>query len=69
MQYRLKWSKHIQDIWVSSNSTKAIIFQLDSATNYSIEVAAMNSAGSGKYSVAIIVTTKGMIFYLSLLLH
>ena len=61
MQYKVQWSKYTQDIWVSSNSTEATIFPLNSATKYSIEVAAANSVGIGKYSDAIIVTTKGMI--------
>ena len=42
-------------------TTEVIITDLDPTTTYSIEVAAVNSAGTGVYSVVIIATTKGII--------
>ena len=42
--------------------TEAIITDLDRTTFYSIEVAAMNSAGTGVYSAIINAITKGLIF-------
>ena len=42
-------------------TTVAIITDLDPATNYSIEVAAVNSAGTGVYSAIIYAITKGII--------
>ena len=51
------------------STTEATITGLDAATNYSIEVAAVNSAGIGVYSAAIYNITLGIIFmhYLTLL--
>ena len=40
-------------------ATEAMTSGLNSATNYSIEVAAVNSAGTGDYSNSISVTTSG----------
>ena len=40
-------------------TTEATISGLESATNYSIEVAAMNSAGTGVYSVPLTVLNSG----------
>ena len=60
VQYKLKGSNHINNMRVMSSSTKVTISGLYFATNYSIKVAAVNRAGSGKYSVAIIRTTKGI---------
>ena len=42
------------------DTTKATISGLNAATTYSIEVAAVNSAGIGVYSAEIIVTTIGI---------
>ena len=39
-------------------TTEATIYQLDAATNHSIEVAAVNRAGIGVYSNARFVITK-----------
>ena len=44
------------------STTNETIDGLDAATNYSIKVAAVNSAGIGKYSPAINVTTQGINF-------
>ena len=43
-------------------TTEATISELDPATNYSIEVAAMNNAGIGDYSVPIVLSTEGKVF-------
>ena len=40
-------------------TTEAKISGLNSATNYSIEVAAVNGAGTGNYSNSISATTSG----------
>ena len=61
MQYRVKGSDSTKDITVTSSSTEATISGLDSATNYSIEVAAVNIAGIGAYSNPVYVVTKGMV--------
>ena len=42
-------------------ATQTIIFGLTSSTEYSIEVAAVNSAGTGVYSNAIMQITQGII--------
>ena len=69
MQYRVKGSDDTNNMRVTSSSTEATISGLDFATNYSIEVAAVNSVEAGKYSVAIIGTTKGITFnYIFILL-
>ena len=61
VQYRVKGSDSTKDITVTSSSTEATISGLDSATNYSIEVAAVNIAGIGAYSNLVYVVTKGMV--------
>ena len=66
MQYRVKGSDHTKDITVTSSSTEATISGLDSATNYSIEVAAVNSAGIGAYSSPVYDVTNGMVATLCL---
>ena len=43
------------------STTEATIGGLDAATNYSIEVAAVNRAGPGVYSEVIFVATQGTI--------
>ena len=48
---------------VSGNATtETTISELYSSTNYSIQVAAVNSAGTGIYSTAIFTVTKGIMF-------
>ena len=66
IQYEEKGSYHIKDISVTSSSTEATIFGVNSATNYSIEVVAVNSAGIGVYSSPEYVVTKGMVITLCL---
>ena len=41
-------------------TTEATIYELDAATNYSIEVAAVSRGGTGVYSTAVFVATKSM---------
>ena len=60
MRYGVQGSGRTQTVSVSGGDiTETIISGLDIATNYSIEVAAVNNAGIGVYSVPIISTTKG----------
>ena len=47
---------------MGSATTKATIAGLNTATNYSFEVAAVNSAGIGMYSAAIFAITQGIWF-------
>ena len=42
-------------------TTEATIIGLNAATNYSIDVAAVNSAGTGVYSTIIYAFTKGIL--------
>ena len=60
VRYKVKGSYHIQNMRVKSSAvtTEVTITGLHSATTYSIEVAAVNSAGTGVYSAAIVATTK-----------
>ena len=44
------------------DGTEATISGLDAATSYSIEVAAVNSAGTGVYSSPLYVVTEGVEF-------
>ena len=44
---------------LGGTTTEATISGLNSATNYSIEVAAVNSAGTGNYSHTIFAITSG----------
>ena len=59
MRYWVEGSESKNNPEVSVGATKTTIAGLDSATKYSIEVAAMNSVGIGVYSRPIIATTKG----------
>ena len=58
VRYKVEGSHHIQNMRVNNSSTEVTITGLHSATIYSMEVAAVNNAGTGVYSAAIIVTTK-----------
>ena len=63
MQYVVQESGYSKNLNISVGKTaEAILSDLDSANNYSIEVAAVNSAGTGVYSAAIYAITKGNIF-------
>ena len=44
---------------VGRNATEVTISELNSATTYFIQVAAVNSAGIGVYSIPVYVTTEG----------
>ena len=70
VQYGIQGSNFSNTLNVSGGgTTETIISDLNSATNYSIEVAAVNSAGIGVFSTAIYAITLGIIFmhYLTLL--
>ena len=61
VQYGVHGSGNINNINVSGDGTTEIIITgLNPTTNYSIEVAAVNSAGTGVYSTAIFTFTKGI---------
>ena len=59
VRYGVEGSESKNNHEVSVGATTTTITELDLATKYSIEVAAVNSAGIGVYSHPIIVTTKG----------
>ena len=60
VRYGVQGSGSTQTMNVSGGAaTEAMTSGLNSATNYSIEVAAVNSAGTGDYSNSISVTTSG----------
>ena len=60
VRYVVEGSGSAQDTSVFGGAaTEATITGLNSATNYSIEVAAMNSGGTGDYSNSISATTSG----------
>ena len=60
VQYGVHGSGNIQSMNVLGGiTTEATISGLNSATTYSIEVAAVNSAGTGDYSNSISATTSG----------
>ena len=62
VQYGVHWSGHSNTLNVSGGkTTEAIISDLKSATDYSIKVAAVNSAGTGVYSDPIYALTIGKI--------
>ena len=64
VQYGVQGSEHSNTLNVSGGeTTEVIISDLDSATNYSIEVAAVNSAGIGVYSIAMYALTIGKILH------
>ena len=59
VRYRVQGSGRTQTVSVSGGAvTETTISGLDFATNYSIEVAAVNNAGIGVYSDTIVFTTK-----------
>ena len=60
VQYRVQQSGDSSTLSVSGSKT--IISNLDSATTYSIQVAAVNSAGIGVYCAAIYAITIGKHF-------
>ena len=60
VRYVAQWSGHVQTKSVSGGgATQTIISGLIPSTNYSIEVAAVNSAGTGVYTDAVFVLTPG----------
>ena len=61
MRYRVDGIGKIQTVNISEDITETIISGLLSATNYSIEVAAVNRVGTGVYSSPIYYVTKGML--------
>ena len=63
VQYGVHGSGSTQTLNVTGGATtEVIITDLDPTTTYSIEVAAVNSAGAGVYSAVIYATTKGILF-------
>ena len=61
MRYGVQGDESTQTVSVSGgDTTSTTISGLDSSTNYAIEVAAMNSAGTGTYSSPITEITDGM---------
>ena len=63
MQYAVQGSGSPQIVRISGSvTTETTISGLNYSTNYSIQVAAVNSAGIGVYSTAIFAITKGIIF-------
>ena len=60
VRYGVQGSKSTQTMSVSGGATtETTIAGLEFATNYSIEVAAVNNVGTGKYSVSISSITEG----------
>ena len=60
--YEKHRNEHTKTLNISGGETMEVIISgLDSATNYSIEVAAVNSAGIGMYSATIYALTIGII--------
>ena len=57
MQYQE--GDEIDYVTVNTTDTEVILYGLSSSTNYSIRVAAVNDAGTGKYSDGIYVLTEG----------
>ena len=63
VRYGVHGSGSTQALGISGGATTEItIFGLDCAATYSIEVAAVNSAGTGVYSNAMSLITEGIIF-------
>ena len=60
MRYGVQGNGSTQTVSVSGGgATEAIISGLTPSTNYSIEVAAVNSAGTGLYSDVVFLLTQG----------
>ena len=60
MRYGIQGSGSTQTVSVSGGgATMTTISELASLTSYSIEVAAVNNAGTGDYSSAVIAETAG----------
>ena len=66
MRYGVQGSRNKKNLKVSGGAT---ISELNSSTNYSIEVAAVNSAGTGVYSTAIFIITSGIMSICYLKIH
>ena len=64
VRYGVVGSGNTQTMSVTGNV--AMISELETSTNYSVEVAAVNSAGVGEYSDPIIVPTESKIIYYAL---
>ena len=63
LQYGVEGSGSTHALGISGDGTTQITFSgLDCGTTYSIEVAAVNSAGTGVYSNALSVMTEGIQF-------
>ena len=63
MRYGVHSSGNSHTVYVpGAATTETTISELTSTTTYSIEVAALNSAGTGNYSYPINATTKGIHF-------
>ena len=63
MRYSAQGSGSKKNLKVSGDATtEATISGLNSSTNYSTEVAAVNSAGIGMYSTAIFTITEGITY-------
>ena len=61
MRYGVQGSGSSKNVNVpGAATTETTISELSSTTHYSIEVAAVNSAGIGNYSDPVITTTKGI---------
>ena len=61
VQYAVQKSDTTQTVNVSGDTNETTITGLEPATSYVIKVAAVNSAGTGKYSGAIFVLTEGIL--------
>ena len=64
VRHGVQGNKSTQTVIVSEGDTSKTISGLDSFTNYSIEVAAMNSAGTGIFSNPVIQQTDSEFTYL-----
>ena len=65
VQYGVEGSRIIQGIYLSGRATtETTIFGLYCYTNYTLQVAAVNSAGIGVYSNALSFITEGIAFML-----
>ena len=66
VQYGVMGSGNTQTVTVNgADMTQTSIEDLMSSTTYSIEVAAVNSAGTGEYSTPINQLTRGMKYHIS----